>query len=154
MLTILDLNHRIFAGGRYMDILKSVLTALENHTGEWISGGKLADQFDVSRNTIWRAMNNLIAAGYPIESVSGRGYRLSSGKDVLSETGIKLNLKRPDLMNLTVVASLIRPTAFSRSCNATRPQRYRHCGRQPAKGTRRFGRTFTHRPARYLFCFI
>ncbi|MGI6077893.1 MAG: biotin--[acetyl-CoA-carboxylase] ligase [Fastidiosipilaceae bacterium] len=135
-----------------MDILKSVLTALENHTGEWISGGKLADQFDVSRNTIWRAMNNLIAAGYPIESVTGRGYRLSSGKDVLSETGIKLNLKRPDAYEFDcrgtvdstnrILKELARDGAPSGTVIVADSQ---------LKGRGRFGRTFHSPPGTGIY---
>ncbi|HHX38300.1 MAG TPA: biotin--[acetyl-CoA-carboxylase] ligase [Clostridiaceae bacterium] len=79
-----------------MNIVKSVLLTLEKNRGEWISGGKLADKLGVSRNTIWRTMNNLTAEGYPIESVTGRGYRLKVGQDVISELGIRPFLNRPD----------------------------------------------------------
>ncbi|MGB4609402.1 MAG: biotin--[acetyl-CoA-carboxylase] ligase [Saccharofermentanales bacterium] len=79
-----------------------VLHKLESDTGEWISGGKLAKQAKVSRNTIWRAIKKLQNAGYSIQSVTGRGYRLQHEQDRLSAAGISLKLKNPATYQIEV----------------------------------------------------
>ena len=47
----------------------------------------------MSRTAVWKAIGQLRDAGYTIESVSNRGYRLLSASDVLSEDGIRRHLK-------------------------------------------------------------
>lgn len=79
-----------------------VLQKLESNTGKWISGGNLARQAKVSRNTIWRAIKKLQTAGYSIQSVTGRGYQLQHEQDQLSATGISLKLNNPDTYQIEI----------------------------------------------------
>ena len=55
-----------------------VLQHLEAHKGGFVSGGKLASGLGVTRNSVWKAIRALQTEGYDIESVTGRGYRLSA----------------------------------------------------------------------------
>lgn len=55
-----------------------VLSALEAAGNSFVSGGKLAEDLELSRNSVWKAVNALKADGNEIESVTGRGYRLVS----------------------------------------------------------------------------
>lgn len=66
-----------------------VLDVLENHRGEYISGGDLAKQLEVSRNAVWKAMKSLKKEGYAIDAVKNRGYRLAESNDILSEQSIQ-----------------------------------------------------------------
>ena len=91
-----------------------VLQELESNTGKWISGGNLARQAKVSRNTIWRAIKKLQTAGYSIQSVTGRGYQLQQEQDQLSATGISLKLNNPDAYKLRFLILLIPQTIFSK----------------------------------------
>lgn len=70
-----------------------VLKVLEQHRGELVSGGALARELNVSRTAVWKAITSLRADGFPIDSVSGGGYRLSTDSDGLSRAGIQLKLR-------------------------------------------------------------
>ena len=58
-------------------------------SGETVSGEQLARELGVSRNAVWKAMNQLRQEGYQIDAVTNRGYRLVSAPDRISETEIR-----------------------------------------------------------------
>lgn len=64
-----------------------VLEALETNRDRPVSGAALAKEAGVSRNAVWKAVNALIARGYPVTS-SKRGYTLSCDSEVVSAQGI------------------------------------------------------------------
>lgn len=66
-----------------------VLTELLKNTDEFLSGAELAKRLSLSRTAVWKAVEQLKADGYKIESVTRRGYRLMSESDVLSEAGVR-----------------------------------------------------------------
>lgn len=66
-----------------------VLECLQKKTDEYVSGAEIAAELSLSRTAVWKAIEQLRADGYRIESVTNRGYRLSSESDVLSEAGIR-----------------------------------------------------------------
>lgn len=70
-----------------------VLDLLWQVQDEYISGETLAARLGVSRTAVWKAMGQLRAQGYLIESVTNKGYRLSSHSDVLSTAGVEKYLK-------------------------------------------------------------
>ncbi len=70
-----------------------VIQALEKSKGEYISGEKLAGDLDVSRNAVWKAVNDLKKQGYAIDSVKNRGYMLSESSDIISKAGVELCLR-------------------------------------------------------------
>ncbi len=65
--------------------------------GETVSGGLLARELGVSRNAVWKVMNQLRQQGYEIQAVTHRGYRLVSSPDLLSESGIRRWLRTREL---------------------------------------------------------
>ena len=75
-----------------------VLRALEENRDTAVSGQALADRFGVSRNAVWKVINQLREEGHEILSDGNKGYRLDYASDVLSEAGIRVFLpKREDL---------------------------------------------------------
>lgn len=62
-----------------------LLVASENG----ISGGMMASLLGVSRNAVWKVINQLKADGFDIESISGKGYKLSEGNRRLSEAELQ-----------------------------------------------------------------
>ena len=62
-----------------------VASLLAESRGTFLSGAAMADELGVSRNAVWKAIRSLRAEGYAIEAVTNRGYRLESGRDILSE---------------------------------------------------------------------
>lgn len=72
-----------------MSVKQKTLEVLENHRGEYISGGELASTLQVSRNAVWKAIKSLEQEGYAIDAVKNRGYRLAEYNDILSEQSIQ-----------------------------------------------------------------
>ncbi len=58
-------------------VTSRILHTLANHGG-FVSGGQLCRELLISRAAIWKHIEQLRHAGYEIEAVSGRGYRLAS----------------------------------------------------------------------------
>lgn len=63
-----------------MDRKTEVLEKLKE-SREFVSGQELCEALQVSRTSIWKIVAKLRDEGYPIESVSGKGYRLGSMED-------------------------------------------------------------------------
>ena len=78
-----------------MNTRNSVLLILEMHRGKYISGELLASELGVSRNAIWKAINDLRSSGYSISSVSNRGYMMEESNDIISPQGIRVFLNNP-----------------------------------------------------------
>lgn len=65
-----------------------LLTALRE-AEDYVSGQDLCEKFGVSRTAVWKGINQLKEAGYEIEAVQNRGYRLVATPDVLSVDELK-----------------------------------------------------------------
>lgn len=67
-----------------------ILAALRSADGH-VSGQELCRQFGVSRTAVWKSINQLKEAGYEIEAVQNKGYRLLSSPDILSQAELESN---------------------------------------------------------------
>jgi BirA family biotin operon repressor/biotin-[acetyl-CoA-carboxylase] ligase len=76
-----------------MTTKEKVIEALEKEKGSYISGEALAKSCGVSRNAIWKSITELREGGYPIQSVNNRGYMLEEASDIISKTGICMQLQ-------------------------------------------------------------
>ena len=63
-----------------------VLELLE--MGDFVSGQKMSESLGITRAAVWKAIQQLRTEGYGIDSVTNRGYRLTSRPDLLSRPGI------------------------------------------------------------------
>ncbi|RPI44748.1 MAG: biotin--[acetyl-CoA-carboxylase] ligase [Betaproteobacteria bacterium] len=61
--------------------------------GEFHSGERLAQALQVSRGSIWNALNEARAAGLDVQRIHGRGYRLREPLDWLDAPGIDAALE-------------------------------------------------------------
>ena len=66
----------------------TVLALLREQEG-FCSGQDISRRLGLSRAAVWKAVDALRREGYQIEAYSGRGYRLLSAPDALSETEIR-----------------------------------------------------------------
>lgn len=66
---------------------KEILDMLEQEKGRPVSGLMIGKQLGISRNAVWKAVNQLKEEGYSITSVPNKGYVLSVASDVL-DTGL------------------------------------------------------------------
>ncbi len=62
-------------------MMKEELLSLLRERNEYVSGQELCRHFGVSRTAIWKAVNRLKEAGYEIEAVPNKGYRVLSCPD-------------------------------------------------------------------------
>ncbi len=88
-----------------MSVKDEVLKELENNKGDYISGGQLADNLGVSRNSVWKAIKALKKSGYEINAIPNKGYCLAEKNDILSSYSIKQHLKNPHL-DISVFSSV------------------------------------------------
>ena len=65
-----------------------VLTLLEQKRGQSISGESMAAELSLSRNSVWKAIQELRREGYQISAGQNRGYMLDFENDILSVQGM------------------------------------------------------------------
>jgi len=75
-----------------MTLRESVLTALKERNGEWVSGEALSERLKVSRTAVWKQVKTLLAEGYEVESSPKKGYRISGQADILSPEEVRPGL--------------------------------------------------------------
>ena len=93
-----------------MGTKERLLSVLEQHKGEYLSGEELAERLQVSRTAIWKAVNALRAGGYRIDASQNRGYCLDVHTDILSIEGIeKLLDERWNKLRLEVLPFFCSP---------------------------------------------
>ena len=56
--------------------MQKKIIELLTKTDGYVSGSEISEQLGVSRQAVWKAINNLKEEGYKIDSVTNRGYRL------------------------------------------------------------------------------
>src|SRR3712207_3966453 len=71
-----------------------LLKLLSDNRHRYLSGQNIGDQLSVSRNAIWKAIEQLRADGYEIESRPRVGYRLHGGENMLTFDTISDKLDR------------------------------------------------------------
>ncbi len=124
-----------------------VLRTLEQNRGQLVSGGTLSRELGVSRTAVWKAIAALREMGFPIESVSGEGYRLAESSDALSEAGIVMELKTQTLARELCVLSTVDSTnTYLKQRAAQLPDGYAVVADCQTAGRGRLGRSF-HSPS-------
>lgn len=66
-----------------MSTKTELLDILQAMPDKYVSGTEIAKKLNISRNAVWKAIKVLEKEGYIIDSVSHRGYRLSTVSDVI-----------------------------------------------------------------------
>lgn len=74
-----------------MSTRSTLLKILEKNKGGFMSGQDLADELDISRTAVWKAIKDLQSDGYNITATTNKGYSLSPGSDILSAEAIIQN---------------------------------------------------------------
>ena len=79
---------------------EKILAFLETNKDTYTSGEAMAAALGLSRNAIWKAINELRKSGYQIDAVSNKGYQLAQSNDIISKQGI-LSYINTDISNVT-----------------------------------------------------
>ena len=69
--------------------MRERILAMLKESKDFVSGQELCEKFSVSRTAVWKAINALKEAGYEVEAVRNKGYRLVASPDVLLSDEIK-----------------------------------------------------------------
>ncbi len=75
-----------------MSTKKEILKILEENRGEIFSGQTIADNLNISRNSVWKAIKSLQSEGFEIFSKGKMGYFLLPTSNKLTKEGITANL--------------------------------------------------------------
>ena len=90
-----------------MSLKEKILEELESNSDTYISGQTLAEKFGVSRNAVWKAMNQIKEDGCKVASVNNKGYRLLSKNEDLSVEKITENMSEySKKLELSVYSSI------------------------------------------------
>ena len=92
MCTDIDLVNQTYNSFDNPGLVK-VLTFLQTHNTEYLSGQDLSDVLRISRVAIWKHIKKIQELGYVIESKQKLGYKLISNSDMLLPWEITSNLK-------------------------------------------------------------
>lgn len=71
-----------------MTTKNKVLAILEKNKGQHVSGSKIAEELDVSRNSVWKAIKQLQEEGHNITAITNKGYCLDTDNEILSSHSI------------------------------------------------------------------
>ena len=115
-----------------MSVRESVLEALENNRGTYLSGEKLSEQLGVSRAAVWKAIRRLREEGYPIDAVTGSGYALPKVSRQVTEEEVRRYLPAKYRNNSLYIYDILDSTNL-------RARQIALEGDSPSKGRPAFG---------------
>lgn len=73
--------------------MKTKILTLLREKDDYVSGQEICRKLDVSRTAVWKTIGALKDAGYEIEAVQNKGYRLVSAPDIVEAPEITSRLK-------------------------------------------------------------
>lgn len=127
-----------------MSTKSNILKILEQNRGQSVSGESLAQELYISRNAIWKAINELRQDGYVIKAVTNKGYVFEAENDIISAEGIKTYIEnKHKLSDIYVYSSLTSTNTEAKrlACNGAKDKTVIISNEQTA-GRGRMGRSF------------
>lgn len=93
-----------------MTTKEKILAMLESNRGQSISGASIAEELNISRNAVWKAVKELQKANHNIRAVTNKGYSLSEDSDILSVQGIAPYLLQKSVTERIYVHDVLEST--------------------------------------------
>jgi len=135
-----------------MTTKEQVLAVLEKRKGQSISGAELARALNISRNSVWKAVNSLRSDGYRLEATPNRGYRLLEDNDIISEQSVQKYLKNTEFFRLSVMDSVSSTnTALKNTAESGEAEGCVLIANEQTAGKGRMGRTFFSPPGSGIY---
>lgn len=119
-----------------------VLEILEKHKGDHISGSRIADHLDISRNSVWKAIKHLQEEGHNITAITNKGYCLNIDNELLSSQSISKHLKT-DIFDIKVYKEVESTNSMLKlEADSGASEGHVIIAEQQTKGRGRRGRSF------------
>ena len=126
-----------------MTVREKLLAIFENNRGDSFSGEGLSETLGVSRNAIWKAINQLKEEGYQITASKKDGYRFSGENDILSPALIGRFLPENLPVEIEILESVPSTNTFLKQQAAEGEKEGKIIiAKQQTAGKGRLGRTF------------
>lgn len=77
--------------------MKTEILRILRDSQEYVSGQELSDRLGISRTAVWKNIRSLKEAGYQIEAVQNRGYRINEIPDTVLPSEIKSRLGKTSI---------------------------------------------------------
>ena len=140
-----------------MNTKQKVLALLEAARGDYLSGVVLAQEAQVSRSAVWKAVGELKREGYEITAVTNRGYCLSVQTDIISLEGLLPYLPpRADwAQRIRIAAEVVSTNQIAKDmANAGAPHGTILIADRQTAGKGRYDRSFFSPPGGLYVSFI
>ncbi len=124
-----------------MTVKQNVLNLLENNRGIYLSGEAIAEQLQVTRAAVWKAIDSLRKDGFVIDAHTNKGYTLSVNSDVLTQAGIEKHL-RTDCALTVEVHNIVSSTNTLLRERTHEPEGLVVAANEQTAGMGRMGRSF------------
>lgn len=135
-----------------MSTKEKVLAVLESRKGQSISGAELAKALNISRNSVWKAINSLRGEGYSFAATPNRGYCLLEENDIISQQSVQKHLKNTDFFRLTVMDSVTSTnTVLKQLAENGEAEGRVVIANEQTSGKGRLGRTFYSPPGSGIY---
>ena len=132
-----------------MDTKSKLLRLLEENRELYISGSMLANKLSVSRNAVWKNIEQLRKDGYAISAATRKGYRLEEQGDILSAAEINKFIQTSGVFQVEVQKTVTSTNTVLRDkAEKGAPEGYVLAAQEQTAGKGRRGRTF-HSPAKH-----
>ncbi|MDI3256274.1 MAG: biotin--[acetyl-CoA-carboxylase] ligase [Kyrpidia sp.] len=130
------------------EIRGRILQTLREAGDRFVSGEELGQKLGISRTAVWKHIQSLQGAGYPIEAVRNRGYRLLWRGEVLSAEAIQAGLTTRSLGKRMAVLETVDSTNRYAFAEAERgaPEGYTVLAERQTAGKGRRGRAWFSPP--------
>lgn len=120
-----------------------VYNMLIKNKDKYISGQQLADKLNVSRTSIWKAVNSLKEDGFDIRSKTNMGYYIYEETDLISKVILEENMKTEVLgKNIIVFNSIDSTNNYLKEKADELPDGTIVISKKQTKGKGRLGRRF------------
>lgn len=133
----------------------AVLALLEQSRGKVISGSVLAQQLQVSRTAVWKAIERLRQQGISIEASPGGGYCLRQEDDTLTVSAIKSILHTKQIgRQIVIIPQTDSTNALLKREYADHAHGFTLIAEAQTAGRGRLGRSFCSPAGQGLYCSI
>ncbi|WP_124097947.1 biotin--[acetyl-CoA-carboxylase] ligase [Ruminococcus sp. Marseille-P6503] len=134
-----------------MKLKEKILKILEDNRGRPVSGSQTAKQLKVSRNAVWKAVEELRSSGIGIEAARNSGYFIPENENSLTVQGVEAILGKSDYSihvedSVTSTNTILKKLA-QQGCR----EGYVLIARQQTAGKGRLGRSFYSPPDSGLY---